>query len=72
MLWTVLLFAVVPQVDARLLGADSQSPQHQQQRSSSTRLMSRVDELSQALHINDQDPNQDIRTNVALNLEWGI
>lgn len=33
--------------------------------------LSRMEQLQEELHIND-DPNEDIRTNVILNLEWGI
>ncbi|KAL7573159.1 hypothetical protein ACA910_018823 [Epithemia clementina (nom. ined.)] len=71
MLATVLL---IGSLEARLLSSSKQaSPlpvpdSSQQQR----HYLSRVDQLSQELHINEQDPNQDIRTNVALNLEWGI
>lgn len=54
------------------LERDSSSSRHRQEQHQPRHALSRVDQLSQELHIDHADPNQDILTNVALNLEWGI
>ena len=74
--FVVLLALVDGTMSARLspivAGNEESSSSSSSSASSSSKTLSRVDQLTEELQINQRDPNQNIRTNVALNLEWGI